>query len=214
MCALARPAGPSGSGCFGGNHLADVYDWHMNTFRKMDQCEWNDGEMDYQVVYLPRSEKDMSRYGAGFDHPCEWYEYCRKCGKPCVIKFLDATRIEPIGIVWKCRGVQCDVCRGEVWRVGSELYSALFLRQVPTGVYKVREISSLSSRSKLCVVRSRVVKQCLWCKSRMVNYGPRWDWMVCEGCKNSLEGLVKGWLSAELSLPSVIIDRIVGLVFD
>ena len=48
----------------------------------------------------------------------------------------------------------------------------------------------------------------------MGQYGAEWDWMICELCKNSLEDLVKGWLSAEFSFPSVIVDRIVGLVFD
>ena len=213
MCALARSAGPSESGCFEGDRGADEYYENMHVFTKLDQCAWYHGEMDLQAVYLMKNEMDMFRYGSGFDHPCKWYEYCKQCGTPCLLKLLDATRIEPIGVTWKCRGLRCNVCQGKVWRVGSELYSALFLRKVPMGVYRVRGASWLPPESRLRVVHYRVVRQCLWCKGGMGQYGTEWDWMVCEPCKNALEDLVKEWLLVEYGFPLAIVDRIVGLVF-
>ena len=222
MCALERVDGLSGPKRTGRNRPSGTYNWLMTAFKKMDQCGWDDAEMVYPEEYLTKREKDMYRYGAGFSHPCEWYEYCRKCGKPCVIEFLDVTKVEPVGIVWKFWGWQCEVCGGKVWRVANKLYSALFLRQVPTGIYKVHEIAShkwcpdqlLPSRPKPRVMCSRVVKHCLWCKGRMMDDGLQWNWMICEGCKSSLEGMVKEWLSTEFPLPTVIVSRIAEFVFD
>ena len=42
----------------------------------------------------------------------------------------------------------------------------------------------------------------------------RWNWMICENCKDTLEEMIKGWLSKEVNLPSVIVDQITRFVFD
>ena len=213
MDALARLAELSESGYFEEGRVTNEHDENTHVFVKLGWRAWHPTEADIQAVYLMRNEKDMFRYGSGFDHPCKWYDYCRQCGTPCLLRLLDATRIEPIGITWKSRGLRCNVCHGKVWRVGSELYSALFLREVPMGVYRVHGASWLSPESRSRAVRYRVVRQCLWCKRGMGQYGTEWNWMVCTPCKDELEDLITGWLSVESCLPSVVVDRIVGFVF-
>ena len=220
MYTLVRSVGSAGTGRPGSYRVGEANRGarEVPPFRKINLCEW----YEYPEEVLTKSESDMYRYGAGFRHPCKWYEYCRRCGDPCIIKFGDTKRIEPVGIIWRSRGWHCEVCAGEVWRVANELYSALFLRQVPTGFYMFHEVVSLKWRPdqptplrlKQQSIHSRVVKHCLWCKGRMMDDGRRWNLMICEDCKDNLEGMVKGWLSKEVNLPSVIADQITGFVFD
>ena len=171
---------------------------------------------------MTENESDEYQNAARYRHPCEWYEYCRECGDLFIIKHGEFKWIEPIGVRWRKRGWQCATCEGEVWKVASELYSALFLRQVPTGFYVFREVLSfvgypalpVPQRLKRQAIHSRVVKRCLWCKGKLMDDGRRWNWMICENCKTALEGMIKGWLSKEVSLPSVIVDQITKFVFD
>ena len=103
-------------------------------------------------------------------------------------------------------------CEGEVWRVADRLYSAIFLRDIPTYHYRMRE--TVAPRFRSCrIMHSRVIKQCLLCQDGLICDGSVWDWMICGPCKMTVEERIESWLTGEADLPETIANKIIDFVF-
>ena len=89
-----------------------------------------------------------------YDHPREWFEYCRVCGEMALMPYPDTLRWEPIGEEWNSRGWHRYSGEGRVWWIKNALYDAVFLRDAPT-------CYQLYRGNKINV--ERVVDWCLLC---------------------------------------------------
>ena len=136
-----------------------------------------------------------------YNHPCEWFQYCRECGHITIEDYTESPRWEPEGEAWRARGWYCFACEGRVWWVKAALFGALFLKDVPTG-YRLRGGNRINIE--------RVVDWCLLCHDTVGVLDDRSDfqYMLCYECARILKDAIGDGLANVDQLPGLAVHTI------
>ena len=185
----------------GENNVWDIEIKHFNV----------DGEFVFgsivRLVNDPLGYLDKKVY----EHPSEWFEYCRKCGQVDEeAAYANKVPPKPVGIYWKRQGWSCAQCKGDIWWVKEELKVAVFNRDVPRYYLSKRFTEDppwVEDRLYL-----RLVSTCLMCNAEMYDDGSKWDCMICPKCVMPLVQRIVGTLTVRWRFPFYWAVRVAAFI--